>query len=124
MEIVSINQTILSAGIFGWVGDILGEQSIAAIGAILMFYLGVIIKREIVPLLKVKRNREIAAHILVIADDVTDYFRLKFPNAHWSIWLDKAVDKIIDITGSNRQVANRVARASVARKENFNSVKK
>jgi len=124
MEIMNFSQTIIEAGMFSWIGDIIGEKSTAAIGAILMFYLGVIIKREIVPLLKIKRNKELADHILVIADDVTDYFRLKFPNAHWSIWLDKAVDKIIDITGSNRQVANRAARASVARKENFNAVKR
>ena len=120
MEFVNSDQIISLSGIFSWFGDILSEKSIAAIASILMFYIGVVIKREIIPLLKVKRNREIADHILVIADDVTDYFKLKFPNAHWSIWLDKAVDKIIKITGSNRQVANRAARASVARKEREN----
>ena len=105
------------ASIFSWIGDILSEKSLAAIGAVLMFYIGYIIKKEILPLLKIKRNREMASHILVIADDVTDYFRLKFPNAHWSVWLDKAVDRIIDITGVGRDVAGRAARASVARKE-------
>ena len=105
------------ASIFSWIGDILSEKSLAAIGAVLMFYIGYIIKKEILPLLKIKRNREMASHILVIADDVTDYFRLKFPNAHWSVWLDKAVDRIIDITGVGRDVAGRAARASVARKD-------
>ncbi|UCE65315.1 MAG: hypothetical protein JSU85_10615 [Candidatus Zixiibacteriota bacterium] len=105
------------ASIFSWIGDMLSEKSLAAIGAVLMFYLGYIIKKEILPILKIKRNREMAAHILVIADDVTDYFRLKFPNAHWSVWLDKAVDRIIDITGVGRDVAGRAARASVARKD-------
>ena len=107
---------LINAGMFDWINTLLSEKSIAAIGAILMFYIGMIIKKELVPLLEIRRNKEIADHILIIADDVTDYFRLKFPNAHWSIWLDKAVDKIMDITGSNRQTANRAARASVSRK--------
>jgi hypothetical protein len=106
-----------SASIFSWIGDMFSEKSLAAIGAVLMFYLGYIIKKEILPLLQIKRNREMAEHLLVIADDVTDYFRIKFPNAHWSVWLDKAVDKVIEITGVGRETAGRAARAAVARKE-------
>lgn len=93
------------------------EKSLAAIGAVVLFYLGYIVKKEILPLLKVKRNREMASHLLVIADDVTDYFRMKFPKAHWSIWLDKAVDRIIEITGVKPDVAGRAARASLSRKK-------
>jgi hypothetical protein len=115
IEAVSIDH--ISASLFSWIGEILTEKSLAAVGTILMIYLGYIIKKEIIPLLKLKRNREIAGYILVIADDVTDYFRLKFPSAHWSVWLDRAVDKIIEITGVGRNAAERAARAAVARKE-------
>ncbi len=106
----------ISAGLFSWIGDILTEKSLAAVGTILMIYLGYLIKKEIIPFLKLKRNREIASHILLIADDVTDYFRLKFPSAHWSVWLDRAVDKIIEITGVGRNAAERAAKAAVVRK--------
>ena len=58
-----------------------------------------------------------AQHVLIIADDVTDYFRLKFPQAHWSVWLDRAVDRIIEITGIGKDGARRAAQASMARKE-------
>jgi hypothetical protein len=116
-------EIVSEASIFSWIGDMLSEKSLAAIGAVLMFYLGYVIKKELVPLLKIKRNREMASHILVIADDVTDYFRIKFPNAHWSVWLDKAVDRIIDITGVGRDVAGRAVKASVARKEHSESKK-
>lgn len=102
---------------FSWIWDVISEESLTAIGAILMLYLGYIVKKEVLPLLKVKRNREIASHILIIADDVTDYFRLKFPNSHWSVWLDKAVDRIIESTGVGRNVAGRAAKASIARRE-------
>lgn len=104
------------ASVISWVGNMLTEKSLAAIGTLLMLYLGYIIKKEILPLLQVKRNREIAEHLLVIADDVTDYFRVKFPGAHWSVWLDKAVDNIIEITGVGKDAAGRAARAAVSRK--------
>jgi hypothetical protein len=55
----------------------------------------------------------------VIADDVTDYFRLKFPSAHWSVWLDRAVDKIIEITGVGRNAAERAAKAAMVRKKDL-----
>ena len=117
MILISMIPGCLEAGIFSWIGDILTEKSVAALGTILMIYLGYIIKKEIIPLLKIKRNRELAGYILTIADDVTDYFRLKFPSAHWSIWLDRAVDKIIEITGVGRETAGRAVRASVQRAE-------
>ena len=102
--------------VFSWLGGFLSDKSLGAIGAILMIYIGVLAKKYLVPLLKIQKNREVAEYILVIADDVTDYFRLKFPSAHWSVWLDRAVDRIIEITGVGRDVAERVARASVMRK--------
>lgn len=116
MILTSLINLQSQASVFSWVGDILTAKSFTAVGAVLMFYLGYLVKKEILPLLKAKRNREIAMHILVIADDVTDYFRLKFPKAHWSVWLDKAVDRIIEITEVKREVAGRAARAAVARK--------
>ncbi|MEE8417183.1 MAG: hypothetical protein V3S06_00825 [candidate division Zixibacteria bacterium] len=109
----------VSAGLFSWIGGILTEKSLAAVGTILMIYLGYLIKKEIIPFLKARRNREIASHILVIADDVTDYFRLKFPSAHWSVWLDRAVDKIIEITGVGRNAAERAAKAAMVRKKDL-----
>lgn len=109
----------VSAGLFSWIGEILTEKSLAAVGTILMIYLGYLIKKEIIPFLKARRNREIASHILVIADDVTDYFRLKFPSAHWSVWLDRAVDKIIEITGVGRNAAERAAKAAMVRKKDL-----
>jgi hypothetical protein len=106
----------MQAGVFSWIGGLLTEKSLAALGAIVMIYIGVLVKKHLVPLLTIQRNREVAEYILVIADDVTDYFRLKFPSAHWSVWLDRAVDRIIEITGVGRDTADRVARAAVARK--------
>jgi hypothetical protein len=107
---------LAQADIISWIGGLLTEKSLGALGAVLMIYIGIMTKKYLVPLLKAKENREVAEHILIIADDVTDYFRVKFPSAHWSVWLDRAVDRIIEITGVGRDTADRAARASVARK--------
>ena len=107
---------MFNASIFDSIGTFLSDKGLAALGALLMIYLGIFIKKEILPLLQVKRNREVAEYILVIADDVTDFFRLKYPSAHWSVWLDRAVDRIIEITGVGRDTADRVAKATVMRK--------
>ena len=56
-----------------------------------------------------------AVYIQAIADDVIDYFRLKYPCAHWSVWLDRAVDRIIEITEVKRDTADRVAKAAWVR---------
>ncbi len=122
MFLFAFYPTHLNASIFSWLGGLLTEKSLAALGAILMVYLGFLIKKEILPLLQVKQNREVAEYILVIADDVTDYFKLKFPNSHWSVWLDRAVDKIIEITGVGKEVADRAARAAVSRKSGETSM--
>ena len=111
-----LNLSLSFGGVFSWLGGLLTEKTLAALAALFMIWLGIFIKKEIVPLLQIKQNREVAEYILVIADDVTDYFRLKFPDAHWSVWLDKAVDRIIEITGVGRDVADRVAKAAIARK--------
>ena len=108
---------MFEASIFDSIGSFLSDKGLAAMGALLMLYLGIFVKKEILPLLQIKRNREVAQYILVIADDVTDFFRLKYPSAHWSVWLDRAVDRIIEITGVGRDVADRAAKAAVMRSQ-------
>jgi hypothetical protein len=107
----------LQAGLLGSLSHFFSDRALEALGAILLIAVAILTKRYIVPLLKTAQLRQTAQHILVIADDVTDYFRSKFPTAHWSVWLDRAVDKIIEITGVGREPAERAARAAIARKQ-------
>ena len=46
----------IQAGMFSFIGDLLTEKSLAALGTILMIYLGYFVKKELMPFLKVKRN--------------------------------------------------------------------
>lgn len=109
--------TIIKAGLLGGIGEFISDQSLSAIGALILLVVGMVTKKYLIPLLKTAQAKQTAGHVLIIADDVTDYFAEKFPSAHWSVWLDRAVDKIIDVTGVNRGPAERAARASICRKK-------
>ncbi|MCP4582267.1 MAG: hypothetical protein GY839_11680 [candidate division Zixibacteria bacterium] len=105
------------AGLIGGVGDLVGERALSAVGALLLLAIGMLTRKYIIPLLKTAQAKQTAGHVLLIADDITDYFAEKYPSAHWSVWLDRAVDKITDVTGVNRGPAERAVRASVNRKK-------
>ncbi|OQX90900.1 MAG: hypothetical protein B6D58_09270 [candidate division Zixibacteria bacterium 4484_95] len=108
---------IIDAGIFSGITNFVSDRAFEAMGAILLIAVAMFTKKYILPLLVTAQAKQTAKHILIIADDVTDYFAEKFPGAHWSIWLDRAVDKIIEITGVNHSVATRAAKASIHRKK-------
>ena len=108
---------ITKAGLFDGIFSFLGNQGLEALGAILILAIGIITKKYIVPLLNTTLARQTAQHLLVIADDVTDYFAEKYPGAHWSVWLDRAIDKIIEVTGVTKGPAERAARAAINRKK-------
>ncbi len=110
---------MMQAGIFQFIGDFLSSRALEALGAILLIAVAVFTRRYLVPLLQARLAREIAEHVLIIADDVTDYFVQKYPGASWSVWLDRAIDKIIEITGVGRETATRAAQAALRRKQAF-----
>jgi hypothetical protein len=108
---------ITKAGLFDGIFSFLGNQGLEALGAILILAIGILTKKYIVPLLNTALAQQTAQHLLVIADDVTDYFAEKYPGAHWSVWLDRAIDKIIEVTGVSKGPAERAARAAINRKK-------
>jgi hypothetical protein len=70
----------------------------------------------LVPLLRIESNRRYAAYIAVIADEVTDELRARYPDKTWLKYLDEAVDKIIEICDIDPEIARRAALAALARK--------
>lgn len=108
---------IAKAGILSGLTNFLSDQAIEAAVALLILALGLVVKKYVVPLLKTELARQTANHVLIIADDVTDYFAEKFPEAHWSVWLDRAIDKVIEVTGVGRGPAERALTAAISRKK-------
>jgi uncharacterized membrane protein len=56
-----------------------------------------------------------AEYLSIVAKDIVAYYAMKFSNAHWSIWIDRAIEKLMEITGDNREIAQRVIRANIYR---------
>ncbi|MGB9561869.1 MAG: hypothetical protein ACPL6C_03545 [bacterium] len=83
---------------------------------ILLLLLSFFSKKYIVPLLKTEFRRSLARYVLLIADEITDWLVMKYPEKKWTEWLDEAVDKLMEITGVSKGVAERAIKASIARK--------
>ncbi len=73
-------------------------------------------KKHLLPYLLIEKRRKYAGYIAAIADDLTDELRIKYPDKTWTIYLDEAVDKIIDICDINHEVAQRAVKAAAGRK--------
>jgi hypothetical protein len=95
-----------------------GGWILSGIGTLITLIVAWLAKEYLLPYLSTERKRKMATYILLIADEVTDYFRLKYPELKWTEWLDQAIDKIIEITGTTKEVASRAAQAAIARKIN------
>ncbi len=89
---------------------------LSGVGTLITLIVAWLAKEYLVPYLSTERKRKMASYILLIADEVTDYFRLKYPEVKWTEWLNQAIDKIIEITGATKEVASRAAQAAIARK--------
>ena len=53
--------------------------------------------------------------VATLADDITDYLVIKFPNAQWDEQLDKGIDIIIEELGLKKATANRAMLAAISR---------
>jgi len=103
--------------------DFIESALFPGLGSLGLLILGWVVQKYVVPLLSTDRKKKLAEHILLIADDVTDYFVLKYPTSNWTEWIDQAVEQIIQITGVDREVAVRAAKAAIARKQMGATVK-
>ncbi|RKZ30135.1 hypothetical protein DRQ36_06560 [bacterium] len=84
--------------------------------------LGYLAGRFIKPWLEAKPGRLAKAReIALIADRVTDEMRLLAPAAHWSEWIDEAVDRVIAACGlpdadDARAIAHREIASQILKK--------
>jgi hypothetical protein len=102
--------------IFSAFGSWLTNNTLQALGAILLLLLGWVAKHYLIPYLNTELRKKVAEYVLLIADEVTDQLVAKYPQNELLKWLDQAVDKIMEITGVSKEVATRAAQAALARK--------
>lgn len=84
--------------------------------ALLLFFIGWATKKWLLPVLSTAARKKVAEYVLVIADEVTDWLVAKYPDKDFYEYLDKAVDKIMEVCGVSKPVAERAAAAALGRK--------
>jgi len=84
---------------------------------LLLLVLGWLTEKHLIPLLKTERKHSVARYVLLLADEVTDWLCVKYPTKKWAEWLDEAIDKVMDVAGVKREVADRAVRAAILRKK-------
>lgn len=89
------------------------DYSLEGLIGLFLILLGWAVKKYLVPWLGQGFKLAIAKQIIVIADDVTDYFVQQYPESKPAEWIDKAIDKIRDIIGP-KQISKNVAKRAVA----------
>lgn len=99
-------------GIFNW----LTHPVDSTIVTLILFAMGWATKKWLIPFLSTEARKKVAEYILIIADEVTDWLVAKYPEKDIWKYLDKAVDKVIEVCGISREVAERAVEAAMARK--------
>jgi len=87
------------------------------VGSVILLVVGRLTKKYLLPYLVIGRRREYARWIALIADEVTDDLRARYPENEWLKHLDEAVDKVIELCQISAQVARRATNAALARKK-------
>jgi hypothetical protein len=74
-------------------------------------------KQYLVPYLMAGKRLRYAEWIARLADDITDDLIKKHPGNDWISFANDAVDKLMDICGIEKEVADRAVNASIERKK-------
>lgn len=86
------------------------------LGSIGLMVAGHLANKYIIPFLKIGKRNQYAQFIAVIANEVTDDLRQKYPEKDWLKHLDEAVDSLIAICNVSPVIARRAINAAVGRK--------
>ena len=98
--------------------DFIGSHVISLAGgvwSVVGVVAGYLAKKYLVPFLSVEKNRRYAEWIAAIADDLVAELMHKYPEKQWLTQLDKAIDRLIEICGIERPIAERAIKAAASR---------
>lgn len=100
------------SSLFGWVTS---NVEAGAIGIVLIV-LGWVAKKYLLPYLNTTLRKKLAEYVLIMADEITDQLVAKYPDKDLLVFLDKAVDKLMEVCGVSQEVAERAVQAAIGRK--------
>ncbi|UCC45755.1 MAG: hypothetical protein JSU65_07505 [Candidatus Zixiibacteriota bacterium] len=88
---------------------------LGVLGTVGLTVAGYLANRYVIPFLRVGKRRQYAQFVAVIADELVDELRLKYPDKDWLNHLDEALENLIRICGVSPDIARRAIKASAAR---------
>ena len=93
-----------------------GNSWLGLLGSVGLLLASHVAKKYVIPYLSVGKREQYARYIAIIADEVTDDLKSKYPDDQWLKHLDEAIDALIAICEISPEVAKRAINASVTRK--------
>ncbi|MFH1688575.1 MAG: hypothetical protein ABIE70_13780 [bacterium] len=91
------------------------DNWLSTVMVLVVALLGLVVRRYVLPLLKVERQRRYARWVATIADEVTDDLRERYPESEWLKYLDEAVDALVEVCRVDQTIARRAIHAALAR---------
>ena len=85
-------------------------------GTIGLSLVGYLANKFVIPFLKVGNRQKTAQYITIIADELIDELRHKYPDRKWLEYLDDALEKLVEICNIPHEVARRAIQAAASRK--------
>lgn len=73
--------------------------------------------KYLVPYLKVEKHRRYAEWIAHLADEITDDLVVAYPASEWLTYVDEAIDKLMEVCGIEKDIAQRAVNSSLERKK-------
>ena len=89
---------------------------LSILGSTALLLAGWVANKYVIPFLRVGEKQKYAEFVAIIADEVTDDLRGKYPDEQWLKYLDEAIDRLITICGVSPEIAKRAISAAAARK--------
>ncbi len=89
---------------------------LSALGSIGLILISHVANKYVIPYLKTGKKRRYAEFIAMIADEVTDDLRQRYPEKEWLKHIDEAIDSLISICDIDSEIAERAINAAVARR--------
>ena len=92
------------------------QSWLGILGSVGLVLAGHIANKYVIPYLKIGKRQQYAQYIAVIADEVTNDLKEKYPEKDWIKHIDEAVDKVIEVCQISPTIARRAVNASLQRK--------
>jgi hypothetical protein len=97
--------------------ETLSTDVLGALASLVLVLVAYFTKKYLVPMLNTDGKKKMAEYALILADDITDQLRARYPDKPLIELLNRIIDTIMESCGiTNRETAKRIAEAALERR--------